>query len=121
MDYKQCFVAHRQTPTQITLTNYLDSHNAYVQQLHATNAMMETYHMETIPQMTQELEQIYGDLCVIVADSVLVGADVISSRVSLWDFHIFDAVYLHFWGCEILFEWLYEFPAGSRIWFWLCV
>lgn len=33
MDYKHCFMAHRQQPTQQTLTKYIDSHNAYVQQV----------------------------------------------------------------------------------------
>lgn len=61
---------------------YIDSHNAYVQQLHATNAMMETYHCDTIPQLMQELEEIYSELCVIVSDAVLQGADVISTKVS---------------------------------------
>ena len=83
MDYKQCYIVHRQNPTQASLTMYLDSHNAYVQQLHATNAMMETYHLETIPQLTQELEEIYNELCTIVSDSVLLGADVISTKVRI--------------------------------------
>lgn len=65
----------------MTLTMYLDSHNAYVQQLHATNAMMETYHMETIPQLTQELEDIYSELCIIVAEGVLHGSDAIATKV----------------------------------------
>lgn len=67
----------------MSLTMYLDSHNAYVQQLHATNAMMETYHMETIPQLTQELEEIYSELCIIVADGVLQGADSIATKVGI--------------------------------------
>lgn len=62
---------------------YLDSHNAYVQQLHATNAMMETYHLETIPQLIQELEDIYNDLCATVSDVVLHSADVIATKVSI--------------------------------------
>lgn len=65
----------------MTLTMYLDAHNAYVQQLHATNAMMETYHMDTIPQLTQELEEIYIELCAIVSDGVHIGADAIATKV----------------------------------------
>lgn len=82
MDYKQCFIAHRQNPTQLSLTQYIDSHNAYVQQLHATNSMLESYHCETIPQLLQELEEIYSDLCSIVSEAVLQGAEAISTRVS---------------------------------------
>jgi hypothetical protein len=51
--------------------------------LHATNAMLESYHCETIPQLLQELEDIYTDLCNIVADAVLQGAEAIGSKVSI--------------------------------------
>lgn len=80
IDYKQCYIAHRQNPTQLTLTQYIDSHNAYVQQLHATNAMLEAYHCETLPQLMQELEEIYNDLCNIVAEAVLQGAEAIAAK-----------------------------------------
>lgn len=61
---------------------YIDSHNAYVQQLHATNAMLEAYNCDTVPQLLQELEEIYNDLCNIVAEAIVQGAEAISSRVS---------------------------------------
>lgn len=77
-------MVHRQGPTQHSLTLYIDSHNAYVQQLHATNAMLEAYNCETVPQLLQELEEIYQDLCNIVAEAVLQGAEAISTRVSLY-------------------------------------
>jgi SH3 and cysteine-rich domain-containing protein 2 len=82
IDYKQCYSAHRQNPTQHSLTQYIDSHNAYVQQLHATNAMLEAYNCETVPQLLQELEEIYTDLCNIVAEAIVQGAEAISTRVS---------------------------------------
>lgn len=83
IDYKQCYSAHRQNPTQHSLTQYIDSHNAYVQQLHATNAMLEAYNCETVPQLLQELEEIYTDLCNIVSEAIVQGAEAISTRVSL--------------------------------------
>lgn len=83
IDYKQCFSAHRQNPTQHSLTQYIDAHNAYVQQLHATNAMLEAYNCETVPQLLQELEEIYTDLCNIVAEAIVQGAEAISTRVSV--------------------------------------
>lgn len=82
LDYKQCHMAHRQNPSQHSLTEYIDAHNAYVQQLHATNGMLEAYHGDTLPQLMQELEEIHNDLCNIVSDSLLQGADVIASKVS---------------------------------------
>lgn len=75
-------MAHRQNPSQHSLTEYIDAHNAYVQQLHATNGMLEAYHSDTLPQQMQELEEIHNDLCGIVSDSLLQGADVIATKVS---------------------------------------
>lgn len=80
IEYKQCYSAHRQHPTQQTLAQYIDAHNAYVQQLHATNAMLETYHQETVPQLIQELEEVYNDLCCIMSESIYQGAEAISAR-----------------------------------------
>lgn len=75
-------MTHRQQPTQQSLTNYVDSHNAYVQQLHTTNAMLNEYYGETIPQLMAELEDIYADLCSIVADAIFNGSDIIAAKVS---------------------------------------
>ncbi|XP_059620492.1 uncharacterized protein LOC132264349 isoform X1 [Phlebotomus argentipes] len=80
MDYKQSYMAHRSNPTQHSLTLYIDSHNAYVQQLHATNAMLEAYHCETLPQLLLELEDIYNDLCATISEAVLQGAEAISMK-----------------------------------------
>lgn len=80
IDYKDSYIAHRQNPTQQSLTQYIDSHNAYVQQLHATNAMLNEYHCETLPQLMQELEEIYSDLCTIVSEAVLQTAESISAK-----------------------------------------
>lgn len=63
------------------MSQYIEAHNAYVQQLHSTNAMLEAYHCETLPQLMQELEEIYKDLCNIVAEAVMQGADAITGKV----------------------------------------
>lgn len=52
-----------------------------MQQLHATNAMLEAYHCDTVPQLLQELEEIYDDLCNIMSEAVLQGAESISAKV----------------------------------------
>lgn len=85
LDYKQCYVSQRQNPTQNSFTEYIDAHNAYVQQLHATNAMLEAYHCDTVPQLMQELEDIHNDLCSIIGDAMHQGADVICNKVSAAD------------------------------------
>lgn len=81
LDYKLAYQTHKASPTQHSLTMYLDTHNAYVQQLHATNAMLEAYHSDTLPQLLQELEDIYNDLCTTVSESVLQSTEVISLKV----------------------------------------
>ena len=87
-------MSHRQNPTQHSLVEYIDAHNAYVQQLHATNAMLETYHCETVPQLMQELEEIHSDLCSIIGDSIQQGADVICNKVSDYTItHLYIAIY----------------------------
>ena len=40
-------------PTTTSLSSYFDAHNAYVQQLQATNGMLDQYHQETLPQLLQ--------------------------------------------------------------------
>ncbi|GBP15117.1 hypothetical protein EVAR_11419_1 [Eumeta japonica] len=40
-------------PSPGALAAYYDSHNAYVQQLCATNAMMDQYHKYTLPTILQ--------------------------------------------------------------------
>nr|NP_611036.2 Stac-like, isoform N [Drosophila melanogaster]AAF58137.2 Stac-like, isoform N [Drosophila melanogaster] len=82
VDYKQCHLAHRQNPSQHSLTEYIDAHNAYVQQLHATNGMLEAYHTDTLPQQMQELEEIHNDLVAIVSDSLMQGAEVIAGKAN---------------------------------------
>ncbi|CAG7691245.1 unnamed protein product [Allacma fusca] len=80
-DYCDACMAHVQQGTSTTMANYLDAHNAYVLQLRGTNAMLKEYHQETLPQLLQELDEIYIDLCNNLSDSILHGADLVSSRM----------------------------------------
>ncbi|XP_059476426.1 uncharacterized protein LOC132197273 isoform X2 [Neocloeon triangulifer] len=79
-DYKAAFLAYMSSPSNAALASYFDAHNAYVQQLHATNGMLEEYSQQILPQLMQELEEVYSDLCAMLADSVLQGAEIISTR-----------------------------------------
>lgn len=83
VDYKQCYSAQRQNLTPLSLKEYIDAHNAYVQQLHATNAMLEAYNCDTVPQLLQELEDIYTDLCNIVAEAIVQNAEAVSTKVRI--------------------------------------
>uniref|UniRef100_A0A1V1FKT3 Putative cysteine-rich protein 13 n=1 Tax=Reticulitermes speratus TaxID=60591 RepID=A0A1V1FKT3_9NEOP len=79
-DYKNAYMSYLLVPTTTSLSSYFDAHNAYVQQLQATNGMLDQYHQETLPQLLQELEEVYSDLCATLSESVLQGAEIISTR-----------------------------------------
>ncbi|XP_075235389.1 SH3 and cysteine-rich domain-containing protein isoform X1 [Lycorma delicatula] len=82
-EYKTAYLLQMNSPNSTaTLATYLDAHNNYVTQLHATNGMVDQYYHETLPQLLQELEDVYIDLCSTLSDSVLQGAEVISMRAS---------------------------------------
>ncbi|KAL0277870.1 UNVERIFIED_CONTAM: hypothetical protein PYX00_004997 [Menopon gallinae] len=82
IEYKTAYLAYMNSPSTQALANYINSHNEYVGQLHMTNGMLSQYHSETLPMLLQEIEDIYNDLCVKMSDSVLQGAEMISTRVS---------------------------------------
>ncbi|KAK9871722.1 hypothetical protein WA026_014173 [Henosepilachna vigintioctopunctata] len=42
--------------------------------------MLEAYGKETLPTLLQELEEIYSDICSTITESILQGAEVVSSR-----------------------------------------
>ncbi|KAF0764490.1 Uncharacterized protein FWK35_00016517, partial [Aphis craccivora] len=80
-DYKRSFLAQLSSPnSSASLSSYLDAHNAYVTQLHATNGMVDQYNQYVLPQLLQELEDIYSDLCMSLSDAVLQGSDVICNK-----------------------------------------
>ncbi|KAG8231652.1 hypothetical protein J437_LFUL013147 [Ladona fulva] len=57
-DYKAAYAACCQSPSAVTLAAYVEAHNAYVQQLGATNGMIEEYGKETLPQLLRVSEAI---------------------------------------------------------------
>ncbi|KAI5753781.1 hypothetical protein M8J77_003302 [Diaphorina citri] len=82
-DYKNTYLSHLSAPNNsAALANYIDAHNNYVTQLHATNAMVDQYCHDVLPSLLQELDDVYSDLCSTLSDSVLQGAEVISSRAT---------------------------------------
>ncbi|XP_066145715.1 uncharacterized protein Stacl isoform X8 [Euwallacea fornicatus] len=79
-EYKSAYLTYLANPTTESLSSYFNAHNAYVQQLHATNGMMEEFGNTTLPSLLQELDEIYADLCSTVTDAVIQGAEIISAR-----------------------------------------
>uniref|UniRef100_A0A6P7EYR5 Uncharacterized protein LOC114324758 isoform X1 n=1 Tax=Diabrotica virgifera virgifera TaxID=50390 RepID=A0A6P7EYR5_DIAVI len=79
-EYKSAYLAYLAAPSTESLSAYFNTHNAYIQQLHATNGMMDEFGKSTLPSLLQELDEIYVDLCSTVTDAVLQGAEVVSNR-----------------------------------------
>ncbi|CAH1104158.1 unnamed protein product [Psylliodes chrysocephalus] len=79
-EYKNAYVSYLSSPSTESLSAYFNTHNAYIQQLHATNGMMEEFGKNTLPSLLQELEEIYVDLCSTLTEAVLQGAEVVSNR-----------------------------------------
>ena len=51
--YSDAYRSHVSSPSNATLAAYFDAHNAYVQQLHAANAMVGEFNGSTQPQLLQ--------------------------------------------------------------------
>ena len=51
--YSDAYRSHVSSPSNSTLAAYFDAHNAYVQQLHAANAMVHEFNGSTQPQLLQ--------------------------------------------------------------------
>ncbi|XP_074036560.1 SH3 and cysteine-rich domain-containing protein isoform X9 [Leptinotarsa decemlineata] len=81
-EYKNAYLSYLSAPSTESLSAYFNTHNAYIQQLHATNGMMEEFGKHTLPSLLQELEEIYTDLCSTVTEAVLQGAEVVSNRAT---------------------------------------
>jgi len=54
-DYNDACLLHIQQGSSASLAKYYEAHNAYVQQLRGTNAMLKEYHTETLPALLEVL------------------------------------------------------------------
>nr|XP_027216950.1 uncharacterized protein LOC113809519 isoform X2 [Penaeus vannamei] len=79
-EYNEAYQLHCRTQSNASLASYFDAHNAYVQQLHATNGMLQEYHHTTLPALLQELEDVYLDVSAVVADCILHGANIVAVK-----------------------------------------
>ncbi|KAB7498277.1 hypothetical protein Anas_05342, partial [Armadillidium nasatum] len=80
-EHTEAYHNHCRLQSNASLASYFDAHNSYVQQLHATNAMLHHYNSHTQPAILQELEEVHLDVNGIVMDSILQGADVLAVKV----------------------------------------
>ncbi|XP_076037098.1 uncharacterized protein LOC143022658 [Oratosquilla oratoria] len=52
-EYVEAYQEHCKTQSNASLAAYFDAHNAYVQQLHATNGMLQEYNNQALPAMLE--------------------------------------------------------------------
>ncbi|XP_045446169.1 uncharacterized protein LOC123654298 [Melitaea cinxia] len=79
-DYRTAFLNYCNNSNPTNLATYYDSHNNYVQQLTATNAMIEQYHKHTLPTILQELEEILTDVTTAVSDAICQEGEIITDK-----------------------------------------
>ncbi|XP_049703285.2 uncharacterized protein LOC110375307 isoform X3 [Helicoverpa armigera] len=79
-DYRGAFLNYCNNPTPATLATYYDSHNTYVQQLTATNAMLDQYYKHTLPTILQELEEILTDVTSAVSEAICQEGEIVTDK-----------------------------------------
>ncbi|XP_045516138.1 uncharacterized protein LOC123709075 isoform X3 [Pieris brassicae] len=79
-EYRTAFLNYCDNASPVNLATYYDSHNNYVQQLTATNAMIEQYHNHTLPTILQELEEILTDVTTAVSDAICQDGEIMSEK-----------------------------------------
>jgi len=79
-EYRMAWSRHVEQQSAATLAQYLERHNSYVQQVHATNGMLDQYYAECLPHLLQELDDVYHDVSGVVVDSLTEGANIISLK-----------------------------------------
>ncbi|KAL4708369.1 hypothetical protein ACJJTC_019605 [Scirpophaga incertulas] len=81
-DYRNAFLSYCNNPSPVALATYYDSHNSYVQQLTATNAMLDQYHKHTLPTILQELEEILTDVTTAVSEAICQEGEIITDKTN---------------------------------------
>jgi hypothetical protein len=79
-EYCMAFDFHAQHNNAASATALTEAHNNYVQQLHAANGMIDQYYRETLPELLQELDDVYHESSSVVAETLVQGADVMSLK-----------------------------------------
>ncbi|XP_022649695.1 uncharacterized protein LOC111245510 isoform X3 [Varroa destructor] len=80
-NYSIAYAAFAQSRSPQKLAEYYDAHNLYVQQLHATNGMIEQYYSVTLPKLLEELEEVYCDLSNTISSSILSATELLACKV----------------------------------------
>merc|ERR1712013_109323 len=65
-----------------SLATYLENHNNYVEQIHNINGMIDQYYGEGLPNLLQELDDVYHDVAGVVLESLTEGSKKITEKTA---------------------------------------
>jgi len=81
-EYRQSWTRHVEQQSPASLATYLERHNTYAQQIHATNGMLDQYFAECLPHLLQELDDVYHDVSGVVVDSLIDGSTTLALKTA---------------------------------------
>merc|ERR1719410_1146707 len=80
IEYRKSWTNHVDQQDPHSLAKYLESHNAYVGQIHNVNGMIDYYYEECLPHLLQEFDDVYHDVADVVLDSMSEGSKKITEK-----------------------------------------
>jgi len=80
VDYRHAWTHHVEQQDPHSLATYLENHNAYVEQIHNINGMIDQYYGEGLPNLLQELDDVYHDVAGVVLESLTEGSKKITEK-----------------------------------------
>jgi len=82
VDYRKSWTHHVEAQDPHSLATYLESHNTYVEQIHNINGMIDQYYGEGLPNLLQELDDVYHDVAGVVLESLTEGSKKITEKTA---------------------------------------
>merc|ERR1719429_375413 len=80
VEYRKSWSNHVDQQDPHSLAKYLETHNAYVGQIHNINGMIDYYYEECLPHLLQEFDDVYHDVAGVVLDSLSEGSKKITEK-----------------------------------------
>jgi len=82
VDYRKSWTHHVEQQDPHSLATYLENHNNYVEQIHNINGMIDQYYGEGLPNLLQELDDVYHDVAGVVLESLTEGSKKITEKTA---------------------------------------
>ena len=104
MEYRKSWSNHVDQQDPHSLAKYLETHNAYVGQIHNINGMIDYYYEECLPHLLQEFDDVYHDVAGVVLDSLSEGSKKITEKVKMlntvWPLNLILISRLRIWPLD---------------------